>query len=85
MSWMTKGGSSSASGRLPLNSQLNELAWREVACTKHEGSGGPRRDCGVDGQRRPQPSKTTNGADFRGAGRASPPAEGVVYLSEGFG
>jgi hypothetical protein len=86
MSWMTKGGSSSALGQSPLRFPLNELAQRHVASTARDAIA-TRLGCGVDDRCGSPASHTTKGADTCGTGRAAgtPPDEGGFYRSEGFG
>jgi hypothetical protein len=86
MSWMTKGGSSSASGQSLLRFPLNEPARRKLASTIQEAATATRCDCVVDSPCDPQPGNTTKGADTCWTGRVGkPPDEGGVYPSEGFG
>ena len=86
MSWMIKGGSSSALGQSPLRFPLNELAQRGVASTTHEATA-TRWGCGVDGRCGSPPSNTTKGVDPCWTGKAvgTLPDEGGLYRSEGFG
>jgi hypothetical protein len=86
MSWMSKGGSSSALGQSPLRFPLNELARRGVATTAHDFASAAGWDSVIDLWRRwgadrpPRSAKRWRGSE----GAATPPYEGV-YRSEGFG
>jgi hypothetical protein len=86
MSWMTKEGSSSASGQSPPHSPLNELAQLSAASTRHDGATAARWDCVLDGGYNSQAGGTTQSADSRSSGVAvgKSPGKGVVYPSEGF-
>jgi hypothetical protein len=87
MSWMIKGGSSSALGQSPLHFPLNELARCGVASTAHEATAVTCCDRDGDGRGAPQAARTTRGTDTSWkssvVGRLSE-REGV-YPSEGFG
>ena len=48
MSWMTKGGSSSALGQSPLRFPLNELARRGVATTEYDFASAAGWDSVID-------------------------------------
>lgn len=82
MSWMIKGGSSSALEQSPLHSPQNELALRGRTSTKHEARTPRLSDCVHDSRWGPKAASTVSGT----AGAAGRPLErGVVYPSEGFG
>jgi hypothetical protein len=85
MSWMTKEGSSLASGQSPLDSWLSELARREVAPRRHDATDATECACVVDD--RGASGATTKRATIRWAGRAvgKPLGERGVYRFEGFG
>jgi hypothetical protein len=87
MSWMIKGGSSSALGQSPLHFPLNELAQCGVASTAHEASAVTCCDRDGDGRWAPQAARTTRGMDTSWTASAvgRPPERGGVYPSEGFG
>lgn len=87
MSWMTKEGSSSASGRSPPHSLLNEFARFGAASTRDDGAIAALWDRVVDGRYNSLAGSTTLRAESRRTDKAvgKPPAEGVVYPSEGFG
>jgi hypothetical protein len=86
MSWMTKGGSSSALGQSPLRFPLNELARRGVATTAYDFASAGGWDSVIDPWRRWGADRPTRSAKRCRAseGAATPPHEGV-YPSEGFG
>src|ERR1700722_12849035 len=63
MSWMTKGGSSSALGQSRLHFPLNELARCGVASTAHEATAVAGCDRDGDGPWAPQAARTTRGTD----------------------
>ena len=88
MSWMTKGGSSSASGQSPLRFPLNELARRGVAPTEHECATVEAlriHSSMANGVRRT--GSTTKSAEHLAGrrGRWERLRQEVVYPSEGFG
>jgi hypothetical protein len=85
MSWMTKGGSSSASGRSPLPCPPNEFAPRGAVHTRHDAADATGCVCVVDGWR--SLGATTKGAIISGDGKAvgKPLGEGGIYRFEGFG
>lgn len=87
MSWMTKEGSSSASGQSPPHSLPNELARFGGASTRVDGAvAAAHWDCVVDGRYKSQAGNTTRRAESRtDKAVGKPPAKGVVYPFEGFG
>jgi len=86
MSWMTKGGSSSASGQSLLRFQLNEPAPHDLASATQGATTATRCDCVVDSPCGPQPGDTTKIAVTCWTGRVGKPSDkGGVYPSEGFG
>jgi hypothetical protein len=87
MSWMIKGGSSSASEQSPLGSPHNVLARRVVASSKPEAGTATCGDC-VDGSRwGPGEAGAKRAVNTSWTVRAAgePHAGGGVYPSEGFG
>jgi hypothetical protein len=80
MSWMTKDGSSSASGQSPLRFPLSE-----VAPARHDATDAARCVCVVNN--RCSSAATTKGATIYWVGKAvgKPLGEGGVYRFEGFG
>src|ERR1700690_913330 len=87
MSWMIKGGSSSAWEQSPLPSPRNGLARRGVAPTKHETRNATCSDYVDDGRWGARAASTTRSADTSWTVNAAgePPAGKDVYPSEGFG
>src|ERR1700722_6189949 len=86
MSWMTKGGSSSALGQSPPPFPLNELARGGVASTRHEVTALTCCDRHGDGRWARQAARTTKGTDtsWTAGALGRPPERGGVYPSEGF-
>jgi hypothetical protein len=87
MSWMIKGGSSSALEQSPLDSLRNELTRRVGASSKQEASTAPRNDC-VDGSRwgpREAGAPRAVESSWTVSAAGGPRARGSVYPSEGFG
>src|ERR1700727_2703574 len=86
MSWMTRGGSSSALGQSLLRYPLSELARLRAAPTTKDATPAAPYDCFVDG-RGGQTSGDTKGdyACWVGRARKRPPDEGGVCPSKGFG
>jgi hypothetical protein len=85
MSWMTKGGSSSALEQSPLDSPLNGLAQRGVAPTKHEARNATCSDYVDDGGWGARAGSTTRGASWTVNAAGDPSAGKGVYPSGGFG
>src|ERR1700729_3245871 len=87
MSWMIKGGSSSALEQSPRRSRRNAFARRAVAPTKHEARNATCSDYVDDSRWAPRGASTTRGANTSWTVHAtgeSPGGKGV-YPSEGFG
>ena len=86
MSWMSKGGSSSALGQSPLRFPLNELARRGVATTAHDFASAAGWDSVIDRWWRSRADSSTKSTkSWRASeGMGAPPYEGVHSL-EGFG
>src|ERR1700722_20911548 len=87
MSWMTKGGSSSALGKSPLPFPPNELAPGGVASTRHEAAALTYCDPRGDGRWAPQAARTTKDANTSRTASAGgrPPERRAVFSLEGFG
>jgi hypothetical protein len=87
MSWMIKGGSSSALGQSPLRFPLNGLARCGDASTAHEATVVTCRDCDGDGRGAPQAARATRGTDtsWKASVVGSLSERGGVNPSEGFG
>jgi hypothetical protein len=85
MSWMTKGGSSSASEQSPLHFPHNARAQREAASNKYEA---PAARCEFVPNKQSDPSSrdTTKGSGpcwtVKAVGK--PLDQGGIYRSEGF-
>ena len=86
MSWMIRGGSSSALEQSPPPSPLSGLAQRGVAATEHDVASAAGWDSVVDRWWRSRADRPTRSAkNWRASeGAATPPHRGV-HLSEGFG
>src|SRR5271170_4000681 len=87
MSWMIKGGSSSALEQSPLHSPRNGLAQRGVAPTKHGARNATCSDYVDDSRWGARAASTTRRADTSWTVNAAgePPAGKGVHPSEGFG
>jgi hypothetical protein len=87
MSWMIKGGSSSALGQSPLHFPLNELARCGVASPKHGAKSATCSDYVDDsrwGSRAASATREANTSWAVNVGGELPAGKGV-YPSEGFG